>query len=145
LTEVDLGQLLKKETSKRLLEKGIDIRIVDKRIGYELRSAPPIPFDAKYTRDLGYSAVKFLLSGGTRAMITIQNGKMVPIAFDKLIDKRTNRTKIRYVDIDTESYEVARKYMIRLEIEDLDDDKKLRKINKVTNISAKEFREYFSI
>jgi len=143
LSEVDLGQLLKKETNKRLEEKGIDIRIVDKRIGYELRSAPPIPFDAKYTRDLGYSAVKFLLSGGTRAMITIQNGKMVPIEFDKLIDKRTNRTKIRYVDINTESYEVARKYMIRLEIEDLDDDKKLRKINKVTNISAKEFREYF--
>jgi len=51
-------------------------------------------------------------------------------------------SKIRYVDINTESYEVARKYMIRLEKEDLEDDKKLRKINKVTNISAKEFREY---
>ena len=32
LSEVDLGQLLKKETNKRLQEKGIDIRIVDKRI-----------------------------------------------------------------------------------------------------------------
>ena len=77
-------------------------------------------------------------------MITIQKGKMVPIEFNKLIDTRTNRTKIRYVDINTESYEVARKYMIRLEIEDLENDKKLRKINKVTNISAKEFREYFA-
>ncbi len=77
-------------------------------------------------------------------MITIQKGKMVPIEFNKLIDKRTNRTKIRYVDINTESYEVARKYMIRLEIEGLENDKKLRKINKVTNISAKEFREYFA-
>jgi len=34
--------------------------------------------------------------------------------------------------------------MIRLEIEDLEDDQRLRKINKVTNISAKEFREYFA-
>ena len=144
LSEVDLGQLLKKETGKRLKEKGIDIRIVDKRIGYELRSAPPIPFDIKYTRDLGYSAVKFLLNGGTRAMITIQKGKMVPIEFDKLIDKRTNRTKIRYVDINTESYEVARKYMIRLEKEDLDDSKKLRNMSKSTNLSEKEFKNYFT-
>jgi 6-phosphofructokinase 1 len=143
LSEVDLGQLLKKETSKRLKEKGIDIRIVDKRIGYELRSAPPIPFDAKYTRDLGYSAVKFLLGGGSGAMITIQRGKMVPIEFGKLIDKRTNRAKIRYVDINTESYEVARKYMIRLEKEDLEDSKKLKNICKSTNLSADEFREYF--
>ncbi|HSG30949.1 MAG TPA: 6-phosphofructokinase, partial [Thermodesulfobacteriota bacterium] len=56
---------------------------------------------------------------------------------------RTGKTKIRYVDINTESYEVARKYMIRLEKEDLQDQKKLRKINKVTNISANKFREYF--
>lgn len=145
LSEVDLGQLLKKEAGIKLKEKGIDIRIVDKRIGYELRSAPPIPFDAKYTRDLGYSAVKFLLGGGTRAMITIQKGKMVPIEFDKLIDKRTDRIKIRYVDINTESYEVARKYMIRLEIEDLEDSRKIKKLIKSTNLTANEFREYFSI
>lgn len=142
-SELDLGQLLKKESTRKLVEMGIDIRIVDKRIGYELRSAPPIPFDAKYTRDLGYSAVKFLLQGGSDAMVTIQRGKMVPIGFDKLIDSRTGKTKIRYVDINTESYEVARKYMIRLEKEDLRDQKKLRKINKVTNISANKFREYF--
>jgi 6-phosphofructokinase len=145
LSEVDLGQLLKKEAGIKLKEKGIDIRIVDKRIGYELRSAPPIPFDAKYTRDLGYSAVKFLLGGGTRAMITIQKGKMVPIEFDKLIDKHTDRTKIRYVDINTESYEVARKYMIRLEIEDLEDSRKIKKLIKSTNLTANEFREYFNI
>lgn len=144
LSEVDIGKLLKKEASRRLKEKGIDIRIVDKRIGYELRSAPPIPFDAKYTRDLGYSAVKFLLSGGTKAMITIQRGKMVPMDFDKLINKKTNRTKVRFVDITTEAYEVARKYMIRLEKDDLEDTKKLRAMSRVTSISPKEIKNYFS-
>jgi len=69
---------------------------------------------------------------------------MVPIEFNKLIDKRTDRAIIRYVDINTESYEVARKYMIRLEKEDLEDHKQLRKISKETNLSASEFREYFS-
>ena len=144
LSEVDLGKILKKETTRRLKEKGIDIRIIDKRIGYELRSAPPVPYDVKYTRDLGYSAVKYLLSGGSKAMITIQRGKMVPIPFEKLIDKKTQKTKIRYVDIDTESYEVARKYMIRLEKEDLEDRKKLKAISKVTSLSVKEFKNYFS-
>jgi len=144
LSDVDIGKLLKKEAGRRLKEKGIDIRIVDKRIGYELRSAPPIPFDAKYTRDLGYSAVKFLLSGGTKAMITIQRGKMVPMEFDSLINKKTNRTKVRFVDITTEAYEVARKYMIRLEKGDLEDTKKLRAMSEVTSISPKEIKNYFS-
>ena len=30
---------------------------IDKDLGYELRCADPIPFDAEYTRDLGYAAV----------------------------------------------------------------------------------------
>ena len=36
--------------------------MIDKDLGYELRCADPIPFDAEYTRNLGYGAVKFLLS-----------------------------------------------------------------------------------
>ena len=36
--------------------------MIDKDLGYELRCADPIPFDAEYTRDLGYGAVKFLRS-----------------------------------------------------------------------------------
>ena len=75
LSEVDLGQMLKHKTTKFLKEKGVEARIVDTTIGYELRSAPPIPFDASYARNLGYSTVKFLLSGGSGALITIQKGK----------------------------------------------------------------------
>ncbi len=47
---------------KKLLEIGLEITVIDKELGYELRCADPIPFDAEYTRDLGYGAVKFLLS-----------------------------------------------------------------------------------
>ena len=145
LSEVDLGQLLKQQTIKSLSEKGVHTRIVDKRIGYELRSAPPIPFDAKYTRDLGYSAVKFLLGGGGGALITIQRGKKVPLSFDKLIDSKTDKTKIRFVDINTESYEVAQKYMIKLSKEDLTNRKKLRKLAELTNMKPNEFKAYFSV
>ncbi len=144
LSEVDLGQLLKQETMKSLAEKGIDVRIIDKTIGYELRSAPPIPFDAKYTRDLGYSAVKFLLSGGTGALITTQRGKMVPVKFNEMIDPVLNRPRIRYVDIETESYEVAEKYMIKLRKDDLTDKKKLRALAKTANMKPGDFKKYFS-
>jgi len=144
LSEVDLGQLLKQQTIKSLSEKGVDARIVDTTIGYELRSAPPIPFDASYTRNLGYSAVKFLLRGGSGALITIQRNKKVPIPFDKVIDPKTDSANVRFVDINTESYEVAQKYMIKLTKEDLEDRKELKKLAALTNMKPSEFKAYFS-
>jgi ATP-dependent phosphofructokinase / diphosphate-dependent phosphofructokinase len=144
LSEADLGQLLKFEVLKSLQEKGIVSRIVDKRIGYELRSAPPIPFDAKYTRDLGYSAVKFLLEGKSGAVIIVKRGKKLPIYFNKIIDRKTGRVKIRYVDINTESFEVAQKYMIKLTEKDLLSRDKLRRLSGMTNLSPGKFKTYFS-
>ncbi len=144
LSEVDLGELLKHETMKSLAEKGINVRVIEKTIGYELRSAPPIPFDAKYTRDLGYSAVKYLLSGGSGAVISIQTGRMNPIYFDEIIDPVLNQPRIRYVDINTESYEVAQKYMIKLREDDLTDRKKLRALAKTANMKPDDFKRYFS-
>ena len=144
LSEIDLGKVLKNETKRRLAEKGINITIVNKNIGYELRSAPPIPFDANYTRDLGYGAIKFLLQGGTGAMITIQTGKMVPLNFKELLDPETGRTKIRYVDVNTESYEVAEKYMIKLTEEDLRNRATLARLSRTARMKPEEFVKYFS-
>jgi 6-phosphofructokinase 1 len=143
-SEIDLGKILKNETRRRLLEKGIKITIADKNIGYELRCAPPIPFDAKYTRDLGYGAVKFLLSDGSGALISIQAGKMVPINFKEILDPKTGRTRIRPVYIDTESYEVAEKYMIKLTKEDFEDQDQLEILARTANMAIEEFVGYFS-
>ena len=144
LSEVDIGDLLKERTMKALSEKGIGTRITDKVIGYELRSAPPIPFDAKYTRELGYSAVKFLLGGGTGALITIQTGKMVPIDFSEMIDPVKDRARIRFVDVRTEAYEVADRYMIKLREDDLTNRKKLAALARAANMKPAEFKSYFS-
>ncbi len=143
-SDFQLAPFLKRELEESLKNKGIDITIVEKRIGYELRSAPPIPFDLCYTRDLGYSAVKYLLSGGTRSLISIKNGKMIPLDFDTLKDKRTGAMKIRYVDIETESYEVAQRYMIKLKKDDLKNKEAVKKMASVTNMTQKAFVEYFS-
>ncbi|MDB5093521.1 MAG: pfkA1, partial [Candidatus Eremiobacteraeota bacterium] len=92
--------------------------VVPKDIGYELRSAKPIPFDAEYTRTLGYGAVRYLLSGRSGSLIALAGGRINPVTLDEMVDPATGRIRVRLVDVTTESYEVARKYMIRLEAPD---------------------------
>ena len=40
----------------------------------------------EYTRDLGYCAAKYLLSGGNGVMISMQGGHFVPIPFAEMLD-----------------------------------------------------------
>jgi ATP-dependent phosphofructokinase / diphosphate-dependent phosphofructokinase len=143
LSEIDLGKFLKNEVKKRLEARGIKIPIVDKDIGYELRCAPPIPFDGEYTRDLGYGASKFLQKGGSGAMICMQGGRITPIYFPDIIDPITKKTRIRYVDVKTESYAVARSYMIRLEAHDFEDSEQLNKLVKYSHLTKDEFIDRF--
>ncbi|MGR3218263.1 MAG: diphosphate--fructose-6-phosphate 1-phosphotransferase [Candidatus Anammoxibacter sp.] len=143
LSEVDFGRLLKHEVKRRLTERGLAVTIVDKNIGYELRCAAPIPFDIEYTRDLGYGAVKFLINEGTRAMVTLVGGQIKPLYFENLIDPETGYSETRLVNIYTESYEVARKYMIRLEKDDFSDPEKTEKLARAANVTTEEFTNQF--
>src|SRR5438105_4588131 len=95
----------------RLEKLGIKITLLDKDLGYELRCADPIPFDAEYTRDLGYGAVKFLLSPAAKAfgaVVSFDGGKLKPIPFDEMINPATGRMRPRKGDITRETYECAR-------------------------------------
>jgi 6-phosphofructokinase 1 len=116
--EVDLARKVKAEVQGRLSERGLRVTITDKNIGYELRCADPISFDAEYCRDLGYSAVRFLVEGGSQAMVTVQNGRFVPIPFEDLVEPASGKTKVRLVDVESEGFRVARAYMIRLDADD---------------------------
>ena len=69
IAEVNIGEILKAQVVKRLKDFDLKTTIVAKNIGYELRCADPVPFDLEYTRDLGYCAAKYLLSGGNAVMI----------------------------------------------------------------------------
>ena len=118
LADVPLGSVLRDAVRERLAAIGLDTTVVPKDIGYELRSAKPIPFDAEYTRTLGYGAVRYLLGGGSGSLIALAGGRIVPVTLDEMLDPATGRIRVRMVDVTTESYEVARKYMIRLEAAD---------------------------
>ena len=58
----------------------------------------------EYTRDLGFAAAQFILNGGTGAMVSIQNGRFVPMYFKDILDPVTSRTRVRMVDPSSESF-----------------------------------------
>jgi len=143
IAEVSIGEVLKARVQARLKEFGIKTTIVAKNIGYELRCADPIPFDLEYTRDLGYCATKYLLSGGNAAMISMQGGQFVPIPFSEMIDPTTGRTRVRLVDVHSARCAIARRYMIRLRRDDFEDAHELAKYAATCGMTLKQFREEF--
>lgn len=143
LAEINLGEILKAQVQKRLAQLGLKTTIVAKNIGYELRCADPIPYDMEYTRDLGYCAAKFILSGGNEAMISIQEGKFVPLYFKEILDPKTGRARVRMVNTQSETYSVARSYMIRLSPEDFEDPHELAKYAATANMSVDDFKDQF--
>ncbi len=146
LGEIEFGRLIRTTTASRLKDLGLKFDMVDKDLGYELRCADPIPFDAEYTRNLGYGAVKFLMSPAADAngvVVTFVGGNMVPRPFPEMIDPVTKKMRTRLVDIAGENYEVARRYMIRLEQSDFDAVARLERLAAVVKLTPAQFRERF--
>jgi ATP-dependent phosphofructokinase / diphosphate-dependent phosphofructokinase len=145
LGQIEFGRMLRDHLARRLAELNLNVAFIDKDLGYELRSADPIPFDAEYTRDLGYGAVKFLRSEDAKkfgAIISFVGGRMEPLPFEKLINPETKRMQPRKVDIKGEAYESARRYMIRLQRTDFEEPE-LGKLAAVAGVKADDFRRRF--
>jgi len=143
LSELELGQVLKDQVSASLRARGVDVTIVAKDLGYELRCAPPGAFDIQYCRSLGYWATRFLLNGRTGAMVTIQGGKLVPIPFREMLDGQTGKIRVRYVDIESESYQTLRAYMIRLGPEDFESQGQVEALARAGHLDKSRFVERF--
>jgi 6-phosphofructokinase len=143
IAELNIGEILKQQVTDRLKQFGLKATLVAKNIGYELRCADPVPADMEYTRDLGYCAAKYLLSGGNGVMISMQGGHFVPIPFEQLLDPNTGRARIRMVDIRSTRYAIARRYMIRLRRDDFNDPHELAKFAATAGLSLQEFRSEF--
>ncbi len=142
LADVPIGQLLRDGVRSRLRELGLDMTVLSKDIGYELRCARPVPFDLDYTRTLGYGAVRYLLSGGSGALIALSGGRLHPVALEDLLDPHTGRIRTRSVDVHSEAYAVARDYMVRIESDDLQSEQ-LASLARHTNLAPAEFASQF--
>jgi ATP-dependent phosphofructokinase / diphosphate-dependent phosphofructokinase len=143
LTEMELGRLLKERVTASLRARGLDVTIVAKELGYELRCAPPGAHDIQYCRSLGYWATRFLLEGGSNAMVTIQASRLVPVPFGLMMDSKTGKIRVRYVDVESEMYQTMWAYMIRLKPEDFDGPETLAVLAKAGNLSETEFVRRF--
>ncbi|MFM9886971.1 MAG: diphosphate--fructose-6-phosphate 1-phosphotransferase [Burkholderiales bacterium] len=149
LGELNLDEVLVGLIKERFQARGDKITVVAKNIGYELRCAPPIPFDIEYTRNLGYGAIDYLRTlraegrNDVGAMITFQEGEMVPMRFGSFSDPSTGRTRVRDVNVASESFKVALEYMIRLERHDLDDPARLASIARAAKMTPDSFAARF--
>jgi 6-phosphofructokinase len=141
LDEVSFGDVCKRRVRERLEGLGLKPTVVAKNIGYEVRCADPIPFDLEYTRDLGHCAAQFIMEGGTNALVSMQQGRFVPIPFEHIMNPQTGRMRVRMVDIASDRYRIARAYMLRLRRSDFDDPNAMAKLAATAKTTPQRLRE----
>lgn len=150
LGEIPVAAIIRREVQKKFAHTGVELGMVDVTVGYELRCAPPTPFDIDYTRTLGYGAIQFLLSEPSNeklalgGLVYMEDGNLSAMPFEDMRDEATGKTRIRVVDTASQYYKVAREYMTRLEKVDLDDSDRLTKLAEAANRSPDEIRERFA-
>ena len=141
--EIKFGEIVKEKVNEELRRYNLRTTVVAKDIGYELRCTDPIPLDMEYTRDLGFYAAQYLEEGGSGVVIAIDGDRFKPLPFAENIDPLTGKTRLRMVDIQSERYRVARRYMIRLNREDFEDMHQIAKLAATAGISLDEFKRTF--
>ena len=142
--EVDLGRKIKVEIEGRFRQRDIRLNVSNKNVGYELRCCDPIPFDMAYCRELGNAAIRFLINGGSGAMVSVQNGALVPMLLSDFRDPQTGKIRVRNVDINSETYRAARQYMLRLDYTDFEKAGWTQKLAQAANLSVEALKERFS-
>ncbi len=144
LADVPLGKVLATSVKEALSARGISVAIGTKDVGYELRCAAPCAFDREYTRDLGAGAVDLLRGGRSGALVTRQQGNIVPLDFGELMDAETGRTRVRMVEAGTDFYAHARALQTRILSSDLDDVERLASLAAASGQTPAEAKSYFA-
>jgi 6-phosphofructokinase 1 len=67
----------------------------------------------------------------------------VPIPFGLMMDPKTGRIRVRFVDVESEMYQTLAAYMIRLRTEDFADPEAVARMAKAANLSEDAFRERY--
>jgi 6-phosphofructokinase 1 len=146
INEIEFGRLVKDMLASKLDAMDLRTGWIHKDIGYELRSADPVPFDVEYTRDLGHSAVRFIRSPDAEkygAIIGFVEGKLLPLPFDNMLDPHTKRMQLRRVNVAGEGYASARAFMTRLEAEDLAASDRLSALATAAKMDSEKFCSRF--
>jgi hypothetical protein len=76
-------------------------------------------------------------------MITSQGGEFQPVPFSQVMDPETGRGQQNFVDVETESYRVARDYMVRIGPRDFLDEGSMAKLAEAGGLTRSEFMSRF--
>ena len=85
-----------------------------------------------------------LLAGGSSLLITRQDGQIVPIPFADIIDPKTKKSRVRGVDVTTDSYRNALALQERVTAEDLADPATLAAIAAAAKLGEREAAERYA-
>ena len=140
-----LASTIARLVKKSLADRGVPLTVNAKEIGYELRCLPPCAFDREYTRDLGVGAIELLSRGETGVLVSRQGGRCVPIRFSDLIDPETQRTRVRYVDVNSDTFRHARSLQTRIEESDLADDSMVDRLAQASGLASAAVRERYAL
>ncbi len=111
LGSAHVGKLLAAAAEKRFAQRtGHEMKVRHKQVGYETRCSEPAAFDVLLGTQLGTGACRALIEEGlTGHMVSVEKQlqlKYVP--FGDLIDPITLKTRVRFIDRDSDFYKLAR-------------------------------------
>ena len=111
LGAAQIGWMLAEATEKRFNERtGMNMKVRHKQVGYEARCADPVAFDVLMGTQLGTGAYRALvLHGLTGHMVSVEKQlELTYVPFDDLIDPATLKTRVRFIEKDSDFYRLAR-------------------------------------
>jgi 6-phosphofructokinase len=111
LGSVKIGEHLAAAMEKAYAKRtGVTIKIRSKQIGYEARCASPVAFDVLLGSQLGVGAYRAVVVEGLSGhMVSVKDQlQLVYVPFSDLIDPETLRTRVRFIERDSDFYQLAR-------------------------------------
>ena len=111
-SRVEIGELVLPLLQEKAAKAKLNFKLYTKNLGYELRCHAPVSFDLEYTKFLGCGAVMHLAAGKSAIMVVRDYDKLSEINLNDLVADN-NKMLSRTVNIDSDLYKIAAKYMFR--------------------------------
>ncbi len=111
LGSVQIGEHLAKAMERAYEARtGAGIKVRSKQIGYETRCAWPVAFDVLLGSQLGVGAYRAMVPEGLSGhMVSVKDQlSLTYVPFGDLIDPETLRTRVRFIERDSDFYRLAR-------------------------------------
>ncbi|HEY5541519.1 MAG TPA: 6-phosphofructokinase [Coriobacteriia bacterium] len=111
LGAAQIGRALAEAAEAKYKERtGHSMKVRHKQIGYEARCTDPTAFDVMLASQLGVGASRAVVQeGATGVMVSVEGQlQLTYVPFADLIDPATLKTRVRFIECDSDFYRLAR-------------------------------------